>query len=289
MTVANRLSLDPKKALQKEFTAVGLRAKDAFLVLPEWWRDAVHHPSGVFEIRGFVAKYFGLEIGPDGRLRQRLMPHACFKTRTGTDVSEIASTRAMATAVARVVASITLPQWKGGLSAAAALRAIALAEGSTPWVGLDDLLRVCWSNGVPVIYLPSLPVTKPKMDGMVTFCGGRPVILVTKKSSAPAWILFVLAHEMGHIALRHLAPSDGGAIVDEKVSEDDGGLDDQERAANAYALHLLTGDGPGAFRLTRLMKPETLAESAIKFGTAQGIDPGHLERRAFNLQHTLHA
>lgn len=34
--------------------------------------------------------------------------------------------------------------------------------------------------------MPSLPAAKSKMDGMVTFCGGRPVILVTKKASAPA-------------------------------------------------------------------------------------------------------
>lgn len=277
MAVANRTSpIDPKKLLRQEFTAVGLKAKDAFEALPEWWEEAVSHPSGVFEVRCFVAKHFGLEIGPDGRLRQRLMPYACFKTRTGADVSEIASARAMATAVAKVVASVTTMPWSGSLPSAADLRALAVAHGDTPWVGLDDLLDACWSNGVPVVYMPSLPVAKPKMDGMVTFCGGRPVILVTKKFPAPAWMLFVLAHEMGHVAEGHLDQCEGGAIVDEKVSEEGGDTDDQEKAANAYALQALTGGSKSNIYLNRLMNAASLADAALRFGRTNGIDPGHV-------------
>lgn len=277
MAVANRSpSVDPRKLLQREFAAVGLRPKEAFQVLPEWWEEAVVHPSGVFEVRGFVAKHFGLEIGPDGRLRQRLMPHACFKTKSGTDVSEIASARALATAVAKVVASVTTTPWRGAFPAAAELRGTAVSHGETPWVGLDDLLEACWLNGVPVVYMPNLPVTKSKMDGMVTYCCGRPVILVTKKASAPAWMLFVLAHEMGHLALGHLEQCEGGAIVDEKVSEEDCDIDEQERSANAYALHLLTGGERGTIRLSRLMEAASLASAALKFGHSSGIDPGHV-------------
>lgn len=275
MAVANRASpIDPKKLLQREFAAVGLKPKDAFRALPEWWEEAVAHPSGVFEVRGFVAKHFGLEIGPNGRLRRRLMPDACFKTRIGTDVSKIASARAVATAVAKVVASVTTMPWTGSLPSAAQLRATAVADGDTPWVGLGDLLDACWSNGVPVVYMPSLPVTKSKMDGMVTFCGGRPVILVTKKASAPAWMLFVLAHEMGHVAKGHLDQREGGAIVDEKVSEEEGDTDEQEWDANAYALQALTGGSN--IRLSQLMNASDLAEEAKKYGRANGIDPGHV-------------
>lgn len=37
MTVASRASpIDPKKLLQQEFAAVGLKPKDAFQALPEW-------------------------------------------------------------------------------------------------------------------------------------------------------------------------------------------------------------------------------------------------------------
>lgn len=285
MTVVNRpSSSDSKKLLTREFAAVGLK-KEVFEALPEWWEEALGHPSGVYEVRGFVAKHFGLEIGPNGQLRQRLMPHACFKTRTGIDITEVASARAMATAVARIVAAATVharppganTPWSGGLPSAADLRRAVLDSGR-PWVSLSDLLAVCWEHGIPVVYLPSLPVSKPKMEGMVTFCGGRPVILVTtKKAEQPAWMLFVLAHEMGHVALRHLDECDGGSIVDEKVSEDEDGVaDPQEVAANAYALQLLTGGERSVFSLKHLMKAEALAEAAMRFGRERHIDPGHV-------------
>lgn len=275
MTVATRLPSDPKRLLTREFGAVGIK-KDAFDALPEWWEDAIGHPSGVFEIRGFVAKHFGLDIGADGRLCRRPLPHACFKTRAGTDVSEIASARAMATAVAKIVASVTTAPWNGLLPTAADLRAVIVANGNTSGVGLGDLLSACWSSGVPVVYLSSLPVTKSKMDGMVTFCGGRPVILITKKTSAPAWMLFVLAHEMGHVALGHLEQCEGGAIVDEKVSEEGIDTDEQESAANAYALRILTGGAQCTIRLKRLVPAANLSDEALRFGRANNIDPGHV-------------
>lgn len=274
MTAAARSSANHKKHLGSEFKAVGLNSKSTFEAMPEWWHDAILEPSGVYEIKGFVAKYFGLEIGPDGALRRRSLPQACFKTRSGTDVSEVASARAFATAVARMVASVTTVPWKGSLPAAAALRQTILGRGR-PWVGLTDLLSVCWAHGVPVVYLPNLPVGTPKMEGMVTFCAGHPVIVATKKASHPAWLLFILAHEMGHLASCHLSATEGGAIMDEKVSEDDPMDDDQEKEANKFALQLLTG-GSQKIRLERLMQAQALADAAKRHGTTHKIDPGHV-------------
>ena len=274
MTAAARSSANHKKHLGSEFKAVGLNSKSTFEAMPEWWHDAILEPSGVYEIKGFVAKYFGLEIGPDGALRRRSLPQACFKTRSGTDVSEVASARAFATAVARMVASVTTVPWKGSLSAAAALRQTILGRGR-PWVGLTDLLSVCWAHGVPVVYLPNLPVGTPKMEGMVTFCAGHPVIVATKKASHPAWLLFILAHEMGHLGSGHLSETEGGAIMDEKVSEDDPMDDDQEKEANRFALQLLTG-GMQGIPLGRAMYPSDLAAAANSYGANKRIDPGHV-------------
>lgn len=276
MTAVIRSSDRPLAVLKRELSSLGLRTKDILSALPDWWEDAIDHPSGVFEIKGFAAKYFGLEVGPDGQLRQRALPHACFKARAGTDVTEITTARAMATAVAKVIASATNPHWQGALPPADAIRSALLEGEKKPWVGLQDLLDICWTHGVPVIYLPDLLVTTPKMEGMVTFCGGRPVILVTKKISHPAWMLFILAHEMGHIASGHLAPVEGGAIVDEKVSEGDSIDDLQEHEANNFALQLLTGGKLQKLHMTRAMKAEALATAARTFGAQHHIDPGHV-------------
>ncbi len=276
MTATNPSSLKAtRKLLGQEFTGVGLKSSEVFKILPDWWEEAIEHPSGVFEVRGFVAKHFGLMLGPDARLCPRPPVPTCFKTRNGTDVSKMASARALAGAVANLIAARTIPPWRGTLPSARNLRAEAVTRNLTPWVGLLDLLEACWSHGVPVVYLPTLPVTTPKMDGMVTRCGGRPVIILTKKASAPAWMLFVLAHEMGHIALDHLESQEGSSIIDEDVSEDGKGKDDQEKQADAYAIQLLTDgknfslSGPSHF-------PRELATAAILKGRSDGIDPGHL-------------
>lgn len=276
MTAATRSSTNPLSLLKKEFIAVGLEPKRTFQSLPDWWEDAITHPSGLYEIRGFVAKYFGMEIGPDGHLRQRNLPHACFKTRRGTPISEVASARALVTAVAKAVSGMTVPAWNGHLLSAADLRKHIIDANDRPWVSLADLLSVCWSNGIPVIYLPDLPISKPKMEGMVTFVGGRPAILLTKKASHPAWMLFILAHEMGHLASGHLEGTEGAAIVDEKVTEGEAVDDAQEIEANGYALQCLTGGQQGNLKLDYLMPADDLAAAALQFGAQHHIDPGHV-------------
>jgi hypothetical protein len=286
MTANSPSSAKLKNQLSAEFSAVGLKAAEVWKTLPDWWRDAIAHPSGVHEIRGFVAKHFGLQIDRAGQLQQRAMPAACFKTRLGTDAATIASPRALATAVAHIVAQATPQPWTGALPSLDGLRAACLQRTDAPWVGLPDLLEACWSNGVPVIYLPALPTAEKKMDGMVTTCGGRPVVIITKKNERPGWILFVLAHEMGHVALGHLnTDDDGDTIVDEKVSEDDvESSDAQERAANRYALQLLTGNGNSTLKLPHLVKAPELAPIADRYGRQYGIAPGHVVLNA--IQHT---
>lgn len=262
----------PLSILKKEFTAVGLKAIDVVKSLPEWAEDALAHPSGIHEVRGFVAKHYGLMIDTDGTLRQRVMPAARFKTRSGADIGMVAPARALVTSVAHDVARIATTPWRGVLPSADALRTQCIAAGR-PWIGLDELLELCWGYGVPVVYLPTLPVSQPKMEGMVTFCGDRPVIVVTKKCS-PAWMLFILGHEMGHLALAHL---DGGTIVDETVAEGTADADDaQERDANRYALRLLTGEGRETLNLPRLMPAASLVNVATNYGRQYRIDPGHV-------------
>ncbi|RJF81722.1 ImmA/IrrE family metallo-endopeptidase [Azospirillum cavernae] len=286
MTANSPSSAKLKSLLSTEFSAVGLKAAEVWKTLPDWWRDAIAYPSGVHEIRGFVAKHFGLQIDRAGQLQQRPMPAACFKTRGGTDPAKIASPRALATAVAHIVAQATPQPWIGALPSVSELRGACLQRKDSPWVGLPDLLEACWSSGVPVIYLPALPTAEKKMDGMVTTCAGRPVIIITKKYDLPAWILFILAHEMGHVALGHLnIDDDGDTIVDEKVSEDDvESSDAQEQAANRYALQLLTGNENSKLNLKHLMGARELAAIADRYGRQYGISPGHVVLNA--VRHT---
>jgi len=109
---------------------------------------------------------------------------------------------------------------------------------------------------------------------MVTFVEGRPVIVLMKQEAHPDWMLFILAHEVGHIACGHLEPVDGAAVVDEHVEDGAGIVDAQEDDANAFAADLLVGDH-GQLQFTKLIKAEPMADEAIKFGRRYSISPGH--------------
>ena len=60
----------------------------------------------------------------------------------------------------------------------------------------------CWAHGVPVMYWRNLGTASENgWHGGST--NGRPVIILSKASQLWAWQLFILAHEVGHVALGH--------------------------------------------------------------------------------------
>src|SRR5262249_44964823 len=112
-----------------------------------------------------------------------------------------------------------------------------------------------------------------KMDGMAWVEGDRRAIVLCKNAKASAWLLFILAHELGHIALGHVG--EDGALVDEEV--DRTSSDDEESAANAFALELLTSIPEcQVFAVGGKAGARALAQAAYQAGANERIDPGHL-------------
>lgn len=119
------------------------------------------------------------------------------------------------------------------------------------------------------------------MDGMVVMTRGRPAIFISKSQDLPAWVVFVLAHEIGHLALGHLASQEGSSIVDEAVNENTAAIDAQEKDANDYAAKLLVG-ARSSIKIMAMDNAERMAEAAKRFGAEQRIDPGHVLLNAAN-------
>ncbi|MGO7571004.1 hypothetical protein ACC699_24330 [Rhizobium ruizarguesonis] len=244
--------------------------------LPDWIDSAFDNKSGVIELKTFLSRNAGLKVLPGGTLATRDLPAACFKTRVSTSVDQISAARSLATACARLVSRATQPEYKRPPTIADDLRAAALKNSTKPWIDLAALLEACWSSGIPVLYMPTLPVQGRKMEGMVSFLDGRPVIVLTKKVPHPDWLLFILGHEIGHIARSHLPEDEGQAIVDETV---EGVFDDrdlQEKEANEYATHLLAPDGQEVKIGNKLPKAAAFADVAIRYGRDHGISPGYV-------------
>ena len=161
------------------------------------------------------------------------------------------------------------------------LRQLLLSTGS-PFISFGDVLSACWSLGIPVLHLRLFPARTKGVTAITVRQGARHVILVARESGPDAQYMFHVAHELGHIALGHL--QDATAIVDADPSDpanqaDELVDDEEERAADAYAQALLSGNpnfevvpsnGPG-FGTAR-----ELAQRAMQAGPQLGIDPGHI-------------
>jgi hypothetical protein len=111
------------------------------------------------------------------------------------------------------------------------------------------------------------------MDGLASVRGGHSAIVLCKNARHSAWLLFILAHELGHIVRGHI--NSDGVLVDEQVERSS--TDAEEKAANAFALELLTGDSESqVFPVGAKVSARALARAASQAGVYEHIDPGHL-------------
>lgn len=276
---------NPMADLYRRLKSVGLtRNQVRKFILPDWWDDeAAMNPAAFAEGISYVSRHLGVELAslrdPSRALTFRETGVCKFKKPKGTLDGQLELTRSLATCVARLISAATMEPCCPLPKTAAQTRCEILGQGQ-PWVSLSNLVDYCWSLGVPVVHLASF-LKDRRPDGMAVKVGGRPVVVLCKKVVAPAWLLFILAHELGHIVLGHIP--DNGVLIDENVNKNE--CDDEESAANAFAIELLTGEKDGNFRAGgRWPNAETLARRAKELGRELQVDPGHI---ILNYAHTM--
>jgi len=253
------------------------------MLLPEWVTPEVLSDATVSsEIAAILAKRLGLRasplFAPSPRVESLRRRDIKYKRSIPNKSKKLRAATSIAISVAESVASACRVEFSPLTGSADALRKEVLTSFRGNWLGLRNLLMTCWSHGVPVVYLAELGQGVTKMDGMVVHTGDRPVIILSKTSPLWAWQLFILAHEVAHIVLGHVAP--GEILVDEELSEDsyvskDNDLD--ERAADMFAIELLNGRQNATYTVPdNQLNFRELAHVAYEFGKANQIEPGHI-------------
>jgi hypothetical protein len=262
-------------SLKAELRAAGLSSAAVEAAWPEWWSDhADASVSARTELRLAVARNLGL--APKALIGERVdfvwRDRARFKHLRFEDGAAVAALNSFGVSIGRSLIEAT--SGTGDLVGlpAGELRSLLLSMGQPD---LRGLLTVCWAIGVPVAHLRVWPLAQKAMHAMVVGQQGRHAILFSREANYPALVAFTLAHEIGHIALGHVPMDD--MLVD---AEDPAGAadhDDEERAADRYALEVLLGDPDPDIQinLDRFNHAE-LAESVIRHGPQYGIDPGTL-------------
>jgi hypothetical protein len=272
--------------LYHRLSAIGLtRPFVRAVALPDWWDDEIAAvPAGYTEALLHLSRHLGLALDS---LQDRSKPLALrdfgpckFKKTAGTSDDDLALARAIGTRTAQLVATAMAEPFEQLPASALEVRLQILDQGAC-WIGLRELLNYCWSIGIPVVFLAQFPPHAKKMHGMTALFKGRPVIVLSKNQKSAAWILFILAHELGHILAGHLA--EGTVLLDQDVDKNE--RDPEEDEANSLALELIAGESDFSVLTTgRWLKASELAKEAHEFGSQHHIDPGHI---VLNYAHTM--
>jgi IrrE N-terminal-like domain len=271
---------NPMRLLYSRLAAMG--ATRSFVrdnILPSWWDDeAADDPAGLLEAHLLISRHLGVDLASLRSTNRTvtlspLVP-CKFKKTAQTTPDELKLARSLATQVAKF-STLGLKKKLTKMEGISALdiRAAVLRKGE-PWVGFQALVDYCWKAGVPILHVSNFPRTTKKMDALSADVAGQPVIVISRDQKQPAWLLFILAHELGHICLGHVTHDQ--VLLDEQIDQED--LDDEESAANAFALSLLCGgiDSCHSIAVEDSMDAEQLADTAARHGRIHGVDPGHL-------------
>lgn len=270
------MALSPR-ALRVELRRAGIANAAVDAAWPQWWSsDAESSLSATAELTFTVARHLGLspEALLEGEARFVWRDETKFKRLTAAASGEEQALSSFGCAVARTAvagaeAGDTTPTYS-----ALAIREAILA--GAPFVHAEALLAFAWGVGVPVIQLRLFPLAAKRMHAMTAAVGGRAAVLLARNSSYLAPTTFTLAHEIGHLMLGHLAGA--AAVVDfEDPLDSPDSDDDEEAAADRFALELLTGE-PEPVVLTNIehFTATQLAAAVELEGPNLAIEPGVL-------------
>ena len=240
------------------------------VAFPSWWKSELETDEGsISQLLDSLSRRLFLTVdfsqNSDLSLAFLPVPATKFKLQRSQEDPQLFSY--LARSVANAVSSTVEQAYFPIPSDALAVRQSILQRASC--VNLDSLLNFCWRSGIPVVHFDKKPNGHVKSDGLVVMSGERPVILIGSSRQHSAWLLFILAHELGHIAKGHLQE---GILVDESFLH--GVNDGEEDVANQFAAQLLFGDVPLQWA-TNLNRNSLLAK-ARSLTKEHNLDPGAL-------------
>jgi hypothetical protein len=268
-----------KQALYGALKGIGLSAATIKSVLPTWWDDSyANDPLGLTELKILLARRLSIDpasiFADDGNV-EFLPVIRRYKGGRPDLVKTLQSSTLVANALCRTaLASVPHQLELAAFEDPGYLRRSILQTGAK-YVGLPELLDLCWSMGIPVLHV-CFPPGQKKFDALAICEAGRHAIALCRNEVSPAWLAFHLAHEIGHIALGHLNAQ--GMIIDEKI-EDDALTVSQEAEANAYAAVLLGSVGVEP-PILNFKKRLAQVKSFQELGSAHQVLPGHLVLKA---------
>lgn len=271
---------NPAKVLFRSLKSIGITQSSINAVLPSWWDDSIaDDPSGLAELKVLLARRLSIDpttLFAEGKQVEFMPVVRRYKGGREDLMDKLCNATAIAGSLGRTALKFVEARPSRITADPLKLRSEILATGA-PWVSLEHLLNVCWESGIPVLHA-TFPSSFSKFDALVTAEDGRNAIVLCRNEKSIAWLVFHLAHEIGHIACGHIGPD--AMLVDEKIDIDEV-TQEQEVEANGYALKLLGGTPSIELPpITRRTSSTRIASNAKQLGIAHKVLPGHIILKA---------
>lgn len=258
--------------LYSQLRMVGIPRVYAKKILPEWWDDSIASTeSGLQQAQLYFSRAFNLDLSSmkDSTLAPSFqsVEHK-FKLNKNVTEADVSVGAHYVTAMAKLALKAASNDFQPIPKDPSLLRAQLLQDNEV--VNLQALLSYCSNIGVPVLHIENIP--GKKMTGLAIRLNGRFAIVLSKKAH-PAYLLFHLAHEIGHIAMEHL--SKDGFIVDAKTDSNKSD-DADENEADAYAIRLLNGAEKKYSANGKVASGKQLYSAALNLSEETKVDTGHI-------------
>jgi Zn-dependent peptidase ImmA (M78 family) len=242
--------------------------------LPDWWDEELEaSSSAVVEAAAYISRRLNLDVlsllKPETSPSFKSSCQAKFKTRQGTQSQKLLVAQCMAARIAEMVAYTFKNELKPLPNTAQAVRSEILHLQK--FVNLKGVLNWCSNYGIPVVHFNEFPNSHKvhQFHGMVAYFYSHPVVVISLNKSFDAWLLFILAHELGHLIKGHVNTD---AIIDEEVTPES--ADNEEIEANEFAVELLLGKPDMTYYTPRRFTGEKLADYARNVSERDKVDPG---------------
>ena len=210
--------LNPTDSLYSRLQDAGL--SQSYLrkvVLPDWWEDSLAViPSAYSEFLGVLSDHLGLDIrklhDPDAKLIPKLaFPFSSIQSKLAASQETLWNQVLCCKAAQIAIQATKIPCQPDLLRVSpSAIRTTILKKAQC--VDLNTLLDYVWRIGIPVLHVSMLPRYQKSPEGMAVRIGNSYAIVFSKKQNTSPRQLFILAQEIGHVALGQLA--EPGAYVD---------------------------------------------------------------------------
>ena len=262
--------------LRRELREAGFANPAIDAVWPKWWsEEAANSIAASTELRYTLARRLGLAPSSlfEGKPRFVWRDEAKFKNLGSVSEHEQAMMASFGIAVGRSITHDVADATSLVGRTAGDLRTAILSSSAS--VGLAEVVSLCWGVGVPVVALSVFPLGIKRMHAMTVSVKDKFAILLARQTGYSAQAAYMIAHEIGHISLGHLSGSAALLEIEDPIRVPE--PDDEERAADRFALTLLTGE-PAPRIETNLSEfnATQLAKAAVHAGSNRGIDPGVL-------------